>query len=82
MQLWSQSETVDHLLFRCPLWLEQRRNLQDRAQNLGSWSNERKDETLQNWRPSHKMVSATIKFTLKAQRLGDQKETKEERMAE
>ena len=28
MQLWSQSETVDHYS-----WLEQRRNLQDREQN-------------------------------------------------
>lgn len=52
-----ESESLDHFLFRCPQWLEQRQNLFNLARNanrwvdlsfaLGGWSNERKDGLLQ-----------------------------------
>lgn len=44
---------------------------------LGGWSNERKDGTLQSWKPSQEMVSATTKFAIATNRLGDKKEERE-----
>lgn len=80
-------ESVDHFLFRCPQWLEQRQALFTLARKadrwgdlsfaLGGWSSERKDRTLQNWRPSQEMVSATVKFAIATNRLSDKREEKE-----
>lgn len=51
-----ESESVDHFLFRCPQWLEQRQSLFKLARKanrwgdlsfaLGGWSSERKDGSL------------------------------------
>ena len=82
-----ESESVDHFLFRCPQWLEQRQTLFNLARKanrwgdlsfaLGGWSNERKDGELQGWKPSQEMVTATIKFAIATERLGDKKEERE-----
>ena len=82
-----QPESVDHFQFRCPQWLEQRQTLFNHARKanrwgdlsfaLGGWSNERKDGTLQSLKPTHEMVSATIKFAIATNRLNDKKEERE-----
>lgn len=79
-----ESETVDHFLFRCPQWLEQRQTLFNLARKANRWgdlslalgglSNERKDGMLLDWKPSQEIVSATIKFAIATHRLSDQKE--------
>ena len=76
-----ESESVDHFLFRCPQWLEQRQSLFKLARKanrwgdlsfaLGGWSSERKDGSLQSWKPTQEMVSATIKFAMATNRLSD-----------
>lgn len=82
-----ESESVDHFLFRCPQWLEQRQTLFNLARKANTWgdlsfalggcSNERKDGMLLSWKPSQEMVSATIKFAIATHRLSDQKEERE-----
>lgn len=79
-----ESECVDHFLFRCPQWLKQGQTLFNLARKanrwvdlsfaLGGWSSKRKDGTLQGWKPSQEMVSATIKFAIATHRLSDKKE--------
>ena len=79
-----ESESVDHFLFRCPQWLKQGQTIFNLARKanrwvdlsfaLGGWSNERKDGTLQGWKPSQEIVSATIKSAIAAHRLSDKKE--------
>lgn len=74
-----ETESIDHFLFRCPLWIDQRRNIHNIAGSfnrwgdlsfaLGGWSGVRKDGELPKWRPSIEMVSATIKFALETKRL-------------
>ena len=82
-----ESESVDHFLFRCPQWLEQRESLFKLARKanrwgdlsfaLGGWSSERKDGSPQSWKPTQEMVSATIKFAMATNRLSDKREESE-----
>ncbi len=77
-----ESESVDHFLFRCPRWLEQRQPLLKIARKanrwgdlsfaLGGWASEKKDGPLQSWKPTQEMISATIKFALATNRLSDE----------
>lgn len=77
-----ESESVDHFLFRCPLWLDQRRNIcrlasksnrwGDLSFALGGWSGEAKDGNRSKWRPSFEMVAATVKFALETKRLAEE----------
>lgn len=76
-----EPESVDYFLFKCPLWLDQRRNIcrlagkSNRWGNLsfalGSWSGETKDGDRNKWRPSLEMVTATVKFALETKRLAE-----------
>lgn len=40
---------------------------------LGGWSNDRRDGTLQSWKTTQEIVSATIKFAIVTNRLSDKK---------
>ena len=76
-----ERESVDHFLFRCPLWSDQRQNIcrvaskfnrwGDLSFALGGWSGDTKDGDRTKWRPSLEMVAATVKFALETQRLAE-----------
>lgn len=80
-------ESIDHFLFRCPQWLEQRQalfNLARKANRWGDlsfaldgWSNERKDGKLQDWKPPQETAPATTKPAIATERLSDEKEESE-----
>ena len=77
-----ESEPVDHFLFRCPLWLDQRYNIRNLAERFnrrgdlsfapGGWSGERKDGELPMWRPTLETVIATIEFARETKRLAEE----------
>lgn len=83
-----ETESVDHFLFRCPLWTDQRRNIcrlatksnrwGDLSFALGGWSGETKDGDRLKWRPSLEMVAATGKFALETKRLTEEQHRPEE----
>lgn len=76
-----RKETMDHVLFRCGRWSILREELKikrlakgrygDTAYSLGGWSGERKDGTLEIWKPNLKLVNATIKFVEATERLNN-----------
>ena len=72
---------MDHLLLRCGRWsiFREAHKIKrlakgrwgDTAYSLGGWSGERDDGALQSWKPSLKMVNATIKFVEAMERLNN-----------
>ena len=81
-------ESVDHFLFRCPLWSNQRHNICRLATKSNKWGNlsfalgdlsgKTKDGNRSKWRPSLEMVAATVKFTLETKRLAEEQNRPEE----
>ena len=75
-------ETVDHFLFRCPLWTEYRQEIRrlagprwgDTSYLLGGWSGPQKDGPFEKWKPNTEMINATIKFALSTARLNDNRD--------
>lgn len=83
-----ESESVDLFFFRCPLWLDQRRNIcrlatksnrwGDLSFALGGCSGVTKDGDRSKWRPSLEMVAATVKLALETKRLAEEQNDKED----
>ena len=71
------TESVDHFLFRCPLWGSLRGEIRRLAGRrwgntsylLGGWLGENKDGPLKDWKPTIEMVTATINFAIATKRV-------------